>query len=188
MFNHKWFFQGKVIKIINNQAVVIEVDLGFGVWKMVTVGFNRIRPKSYPALIENHSIDSPAVKFMEQNLKGKQIYCQIFKKNYNGINRYFAEIYTQAGDIPLKLMDINKNMSNSHRIDGYINFNDVMVSHGFSVYIQFKKDLINAKFPVYDRPPRQNPELRSNPGSSPIERNQTDSSRGGYSPEGQGNT
>jgi hypothetical protein len=44
------------------------------------------------------------------------------------------------GDIPLKLKDINKNISSSHRIDGLLNLNDIMVSHGFSIYIQFIKE------------------------------------------------
>lgn len=182
MFHHKWFFQGKVIKIINDQAVIIWVDLGFETWKKVLVQFNRIRSKSNPG--PGTGI-SPAVKFMEQNLKGKQIYCRIFKKDYNGIPKYFAEIYTNMGEIPLRLIDINKSISNSHRIDGLINFNDTMVSQGFSIYIQFKKDPGHAKLPLYNRSPRKNIELRNDSESSLSEKPKSDSSWGGLPPQGQ---
>lgn len=184
MFNHKWFFQGKVIKIINDQVIIIWIDLGFEIWKKVQVRFNRIKSKSDP-IISPDAGPSFAVKFMEQNLKGKRIYCQIFKKNYNGVSIYFAEIYTTMGDIPLRLIDINKNISNVHRIDGLINFNDTMVSQGFSIYIQSKKDLNNAKILVRNRPSRQDFKLRNNPESGHDRGPKSDSSWGGLPPQGQ---
>jgi hypothetical protein len=59
MYRHKWFFQGKVIKIIDAQTVVIWVDLGFEIWKRATVKFNRIKP-----ILPD---TNPAILFLEQN-------------------------------------------------------------------------------------------------------------------------
>jgi hypothetical protein len=174
---HKWFFQGKVIKIIDVQTIILWIDLGFESWKKVRVKFNRIK-----SILPD---TNTAMSFLEQNLKNKPIYCQIFKsKDYNGHDRYFAEIYTSSNGISLKLRDINKSISNSHRIEGLVNFNDIMVSHGFSIYIQFKRKNFYNEFPVYDRPPRQYSNVRNNFGNGIEQGNQTDTSRGGSSPQG----
>ena len=136
MFSHKWFFQGKVIEILNGQTFVIWLDLGFETWKKIQVRFNRLRIKEFSDNSENTSV----FKYLEQNLKGKKIYCQIFKtKDQYKLDRFFAEIYIHPGDIPLKLNDINKSIADTHRIDGLINFNDLMVSQNFATYMNFPK-------------------------------------------------
>jgi hypothetical protein len=175
MFNHKWFFQGKVIEINDGQTFTLWIDLGFETWKKILVRFNRLRIKEFPGITENTQV----FKYLEQNLKGKKIYCQIFKtKGQNKIDRFFAEIYVHPGDIPLKLKDINKSIADTHRIDGLINFNDLMVNQDFATYIDFHNRDNDVKISLCDRPARQHSNVRNDSGQSPQCEHQTNSSRG----------
>ena len=177
MFSHKWFYQGKVLEIIDGQTFVIWIDLGFEIWKKVPVRFNRLKMKDLSGPLE-----AIAFKYLEQNLKGKKIYCQIFKTTGpNKFDRYFGEIYTPPGDISMKLKDINKNIADTHRIDGLINFNDLMVSQGFSTYMDFHKKGNHAQIPVHNGPARQPANVRNNSGRGLEKGPQIDSS-GGRSP------
>jgi len=180
MHTHNWFYQGKIIKIIDGNAIIIWIDLGFETWKKVLIRFNRIRAKE----------DSEAaytIQYLEQNLKGKAAYFQIFKKKvYEGFNKYFAEVYVKSGDITLKLGDLNRCFNSPHKLDGYININDVLIGQGLATLLTFSKDN-HAQDNLHNRPPRKYPAIRSNPGNSAGAGNQTDSSRGGFAPEGQRN-
>jgi len=141
MFHHKWFFQGKCTRIIDGQTALIWIDLGFNIWKKVKVKFNRIRMKAYAPALENQATEiNNLINYLEQNLRGKQVYCQIYKKKDRlGFNKYFAEMFIQPENLPMRLVDINRDISNSNRIDGLVNFNNLLVSQGFSSYIQFNK-------------------------------------------------
>jgi hypothetical protein len=138
LIQHRWFFNGKIIKIINGLTVIIWLDLGFGTWKKQLIRFNRLKVKGIPS---QNEIDS-STKFLEENIKNKHAYFQVFKRkdyNNNGFDKYYAEIYMQPGDVPIQLKDLNKNFNNPYRIDGLINLNDVLVSQGLAEYFVFNK-------------------------------------------------
>lgn len=138
MYENKWIFQGKVIKIIDGQTIVVWLDLGFELWKKVTVRFNRIRAKDYtfrdpkgPAGKFPDNDAKESTLFLENNLKGKKVVCQITKQpGYNGFDKYFAEIFGNPSNFMLKLKDININMKNPSKLEGYININDLLVNQG----------------------------------------------------------
>jgi hypothetical protein len=154
MFFHKWFFQGKCINIIDGQTILIWIDLGFNIWRRVRVRFNRIRMKAYAPDTENQSTEiANLINYLEQNLKGKQVYCQIYKKKDRiGLNKYFAEIFIQPENLSMRLVDINRDIANSHRIDGLVNFNNLLVGQGFSAYIQFNKKPVPAQNGKFSNP------------------------------------
>lgn len=131
MYEHKWAYQAKVIKIVDGQTLVIWVDLGFDIWKKVLVRLNRVK-----AMGPYQDIKSPIFKFLEQNLKGKKVICHISKqKGYNGFDKFFAEIYGDPRELPLKLKDINISIKDKNRIEGYINLNDFLVGQNLATYI-----------------------------------------------------
>ena len=111
MYENKWIFQGKVIKIIDGQTIVVWLDLGFELWKKVTVRFNRIRAKDYtfrdpkgPAGKFPDNDAKESTLFLENNLKGKKVVCQITKQpGYNGFDKYFAEIFGSKDEVLLAI-------------------------------------------------------------------------------------
>ena len=180
MLTHRWFYQGKVVKIIDGQTVEIWVDLGFEIWKKVLVRFNRIRSKDSGLTIEQGISPEPGVgsRFLEQHLKNKDVYFQIYKKkDFNGFDRFFAEVHMTPGDLPLRLKDVNKTVNNPNRVDGLVNLNDFLVGQGLATFIQFNKEDKNVKFPVRNGFARQYTPVRKNSGSriepqgQPIEKN-----------------
>jgi len=189
MFTHKWLYQGKVIKIIDGQTLIIWVDLGFDIWKKVMVRFNRIKAKGiYTA--QNTPDYTSVIKFLEQNLNSKQVLAQIFKqKDFNGFDRFFAEIYTKPDGIQLKLKDINQTIGAKDRVDGLINFNDALVSQGFATHIQFNKDGgQNVNNAVQHGSPREHTQIQRRNGNRVEIQNQINPSGSGPVAEGQQHT
>lgn len=128
MFIHRWYFKGFINQIIDDQTMSIRVDLGFDVWKIISVRFNRLK-------IEE---GKNTAEFLKQYLVGKKAYFQIFKrKDYD---LFYAEIYCSPGDLPIQLKDLNRGLKNPYRIDGFINVNDILVSQGYASYFKFHKD------------------------------------------------
>jgi micrococcal nuclease len=128
MFTHRWYFKGKVIKIIDGQTIEIWIDLGFDIWKKIQVRFNRL--KINPS-------DNSILNFLNQYVKGKQAYFQIFKTK--DFERYYVEMYCQPGDIVIRLKDVNRSLNNPYRIDGLLNINDTIVSQKLATYFNFSK-------------------------------------------------
>ena len=137
MFNYRWFFKAEVSKIINGQTLILNIDLGFGVWKKVVVRLNRIQTKDPLNARGTH----PGKNFLETTLQNKQVFCRVFrKKDLIENERYFSEIFANAVDMSLSLKDLNKSFSGQFKIDGLININDLLVGHGLASYIQPKKE------------------------------------------------
>lgn len=140
MFSHQWFFQGKVLKIINGQLVEVWLDLGFNTWKKMTMKLNRICVDE-TFNNEGNLESSPATAFLEKHVKGKQAIFNVFRrKDHNGFEKFFIEIYIKSGDIILGVKDVNNMISNKHRLEGLININDLMVGQGVAYYFNFHKE------------------------------------------------
>jgi hypothetical protein len=185
MFKHQWFFNGKIVKIIDEQTVVLWLDLGFEIGKKVLVRFNRIKAKgSYSPIINQGDAPEPSAttRFLEQNIKGKTGYFHIYKKtDFNNFDKYYAEVFIQPSDIPLRLKDVNKSLTDNHRLDGWVNLNDILVGQGMATYIQFAKDNQNAKIPVHNGSAWKHSEVRDDIGNCIETRNQSNSSWSGSS-------
>jgi len=180
MHTHQWFYQGKVIKIIDGNSIIIWVDLGFEIWKKVLVRFNRARAKDSYISPGKEPESTETSRYLEQNIKGKNAYFEIFRKKvYNGFDKYFAEVYVKSSDIHLRVLDVNKCVNSQHKIDGYVNLNDVMIGQGLATPIQFPKDTYHAQNDLHDRPPRKHSEIRINTENCNGSGYQSDSSGSG---------
>lgn len=160
MHIHKWFFSGKVIKVIDDQTLELWLDLGFGTWKRIISKFNRLKSKIDLAtgIVDANS----TINFLEQNIKGKTFYFRMFrKKDQKGYEKYFCEIYAIPSSITIKLRDVNIAVSSSFRLDGFINVNDVLVSQGLAAYYQFETN--HDKIPVHNRHSREYTKMPNTP-------------------------
>jgi len=171
MFQHSWFFRGIVKEIIDGRTLTIWADLGFDTWKIIPVRFNRLRVN------QPLNMDSEIVKYLQAELKRKKIYLQTTKSK--GGN-FFAEIYTNDSPIEtgMSLRDLNKTLagkitpSDSGKIEGLTNINDLLVKKGLAEYAF-------TNLPVHNRSPRERGEIQQGPDFCYRAEYKTDSSGSG---------
>lgn len=173
MFQHSWFFRGIVKEIIDGRTLTIWADLGFDTWKIITVRFNRLRVN------QPLSMNTEIVKYLLTELKRKKIYLQTTKSK--GGN-FFAEIYINSDnsliETGMSLRDLNKTLagktapSDSSKIEGLININDLLVKKGLAEYAF-------TNLPVYNGSSRERREIQQGPDFCGRAGCENDSSGGG---------
>lgn len=169
MFYHRWHYHAQVREIINPGAFRAWVDLGFSTWKRVVLRFNRIRIKDFPVDEKN-----PVIEFLEGTIRNKEIYVRVFKKSRQVNDLFFAEVYISPDKMQhLNLKDLNRTLSDPYKIDGFVNINDILVSHGYATY--YKND---NEISIHNGLARDNGEVRSRFENGNGKRYKTDSYRG----------
>jgi hypothetical protein len=153
MYNYQWFFQGTVQRIIDGRTLDVSINLGFHVWKIIPIKFNRLR-----IFVPNERL----YYFLNENLKGKKIYLNTIKnRDRFGSEKFFAEIFIDSEIFPiaedkeelLSLRVLNRTLATgvrpiTNKTEELININDFLVKQGLAEYVE------SPQIPLCNRPPR----------------------------------